>query len=155
MQASVNHTMRQLFLENVQQTDGCWLWTGNLDVYGYGRVRFNRRTLKAHRVAYELFRGEIPDELLVLHECDNNPCVRPDHLFLGTTQVNTADCVAKDRHTRRERNGRAKITLTDAEEIRRLYAQGDHTQQRLGVIFQLNQTTISAILRGLIWKSPQ
>jgi hypothetical protein len=84
--------------------DACWPWTGALfrpgpRGYGmnYGRIKRNRRTLHAHRVAWELAHGPT-GELFVLHKCDNPPCCNPAHLFLGTAADNMADKVRKGRH---------------------------------------------------------
>ena len=84
-------------LSKIKKTESCWLWTGVTD-HGYGRISMQRKTLAAHRIAFEHFKGPIPDGLFVLHKCDNPPCCNPDHLFLGTHKDNMADCVAKGRH---------------------------------------------------------
>jgi len=79
---------------------GCILWDGNTNRDGYGVIGSGTRKgrmLLAHRVAYELLVGLIPAGLLVLHRCDNPPCINPVHLFLGTQAVNIADMVAKGR----------------------------------------------------------
>lgn len=99
----------RLFMRHVRKTDGCWLWTGKTKKprnpergragFGYGLLERNRREIRAHRFSYELFVEPIPAGLLVLHECDNPPCVRPDHLFVGTNGDNARDAVAKGRHT--------------------------------------------------------
>ena len=81
--------------------NGCQEWTGSHDRKGYGRIKANGKNQAAHRVAWELAFGAIPDGLFVLHRCDNPPCVKPAHLFLGTNAVNMADCVAKGRTYRR------------------------------------------------------
>ena len=81
------------FWRKVQRDDGCWMWTAGRDGDGYGSYR-NKR---AHRVAWQLTRGPIPDGLVVCHSCDNPACVRPDHLFLGTQQDNIQDMLRKGR----------------------------------------------------------
>lgn len=75
----------------------CWVWTGATDKDGYGKVKHNREHLRTHRVAYQLVIGEIPDGMMVLHECDNPTCVEPSHLFLGTVQDNNDDMNQKGR----------------------------------------------------------
>ncbi len=92
--------LRQRFQKLVGPVNenGCMLWTGANNVNGYGRIGYgDGRTVAAHRVAYELANGPIPDDLQVLHKCDVRSCVNPAHLFLGTQADNMQDMSRKGR----------------------------------------------------------
>lgn len=77
--------------------EGCWEWTGQRARFGYGRAAHLFGTHLAHRISWTLANGPIPKGLFVCHHCDNPPCVRPDHLFLGTASDNIRDAWAKGR----------------------------------------------------------
>ncbi len=85
--------------------EGCWEWTGARMPRGYGIFRMSqpRRNVLAHRFAWERAFGPIPLGHDVCHSCDNPPCVRPEHLFIGTRKANMADMVAKGRSVSGER----------------------------------------------------
>lgn len=94
--------LAEKFWAKVHKTEGCWLWMANRLPHkrDYGLIHEGgrgSRSLRAHRVSYELAYGPIPDGLDVLHRCDNPPCVRPDHLFLGTQLDNMRDMHRKGR----------------------------------------------------------
>lgn len=82
-----------------QRGTGCWVWDGQHKDSGYGRFVFDakKNPMAAHRASWILNRGPIPPGLFVCHTCDNPPCVRPDHLFLGTNLDNVRDMMAKGR----------------------------------------------------------
>lgn len=82
-----------------EPNSGCWLWQGQTMPVGYGRYRPIGAPQKvlAHRHAYTLAVGVIPDGLLVCHKCDNPSCINPDHLYCGTPQDNMNDKVRRGR----------------------------------------------------------
>jgi hypothetical protein len=92
----------------VTQTPTCWPRSGAQDKDGYTRLHAGGREIRAHRLAWELANGSVvPAGACVLHRCDNPPCVRPDHLFLGTKGDNNRDRHGKGRDAAGTRNGRS------------------------------------------------
>lgn len=86
------------FWSKVTKSDGCWEWTAHRDKKGYGSFGFSGKVQKAHRVAYILTFGELPDGAHILHSCDNPSCVNPGHLRTGTHTDNMQDKVMRGRH---------------------------------------------------------
>lgn len=139
------------FWARVRKDGDCLVWGGST-AGGYGTIRVNRRLERTHRFAWVLAHGPVPGGLHVLHRCDNRRCVNVSHLFLGTNADNIADRVAKGRswRPRGERNGRAKLTVTDVRLIRALRADG-WLQVPLARRFGVSQRLVSLIVRGENW----
>ncbi|MDX1253654.1 MAG: HNH endonuclease signature motif containing protein, partial [Oceanisphaera sp.] len=75
--------------------DACWLWQGAVSTSGYGNLRADKVYRRAHRTAYELCHGNIPDGMCVMHSCDVKLCCNPAHLSVGTLAENTRDAAEK------------------------------------------------------------
>lgn len=162
---------------------GCWEWMAGCSNDGYGGIRNeNGRSSRAHRIAWRLTQGEIPEGMIVCHKCDNPKCCNPDHLFLGTTLDNVRDKWRKgrgpsgDRHgfrkhpesaprgerhgsrthpervPRGEHNGNSRLTLEQVREIRRLYIRYEVTLQSLADRFGVGLSTVSKIVYRVTWK---
>ena len=172
-------TLRERLLANCtpEPNTGCWLWTGNTAPRenGYGQISLKDRPLRAHRAAWEQFRGPIPAGLFVCHRCDVPCCINPDHLFLGTAAQNTADMVAKGRKAmgararagsyqtgdahwskrtpervlRGEANPISVLREDDVREMRRL--RGVVTATELARRFGVSVATVSGIQLGRRW----
>lgn len=134
---------------------GCRNWEGGVNSKGYGVLLANGRLELAHRVAYVLFVGRIPDGMFVLHKCDNPRCVNPDHLVLGTHADNMADMVAKGRQTAGPKNANARLSCEDVADLRELYKSGGYSYAELAIFFGISRSYVGAIIRGEYWRLPQ
>lgn len=108
---------------------------------------FGKRPQASH-IAWEITFGTIPNDLWVLHKCDNPSCVNPKHLFLGTHRDNDIDRHQKGRTAKGERLPQHTLSDKEIEEIRKMYLGGQYTQYELAEIFRVNQSHISAIVNN-------
>jgi len=145
------------FWQKVRKTKSCWLWIGAKDNFGYGSFGGGAhgfpgtfRHTRAHRYAWILCRGPIPEGLCVLHNCpggDNPACVNPDHLFLGTKAQNSEDMRRKGRNKRMHH----KLTEEQASMIREVSALG-LDQRRIAILAGVSDVTVRAILKRRTFK---
>ena len=77
------------FMDKVLQVpNGCWLWCSTISGCGYAYFTLNYKMIRAHRIAYQLFKGDIPTGLQIDHLCRNRDCVNPEHLQPVTCSEN-------------------------------------------------------------------
>lgn len=157
-QAGKNVPPVDRFWLQVRKGSGCWVWIGNLDIGGYGRIVVHGRKMKSHRYSWQIHFGPIPPGMLVCHKCDRPACVRPDHLFLGTNLDNRRDSVDKDRHNSGhgcgELNGNAKLTQEAVDYIRKHHrrrSRGEFRTNALAARFGVLPEAIRSLLRGQTW----
>jgi hypothetical protein len=136
-----------------QGPDDCWNWTGAKTRLGYGSIGVDGKTMSAHRVAWAMEYGSLPDDKDVCHHCDNPGCVNPKHLFLGTETDNMRDKMSKGRGNQQkgERNGNAKLTSEAVTHIRELAQQGRRLVD-IAAIFGISDITVGAIVKRRAWK---
>lgn len=128
------------FLSKVKEVEsGCQEWQSTLHRDGYGKFWYKGKQMPTHRMSYMLFVGEIPEKGWVLHKCDNRKCVNPKHLFIGNSLKNIQDMDSKKR-----RGTKCKVTEKQSSEIKKLIEVG-FSQQRIGEMFNIDQTTVSRI----------
>ena len=131
-------------------TTGCHEFQGAINSSGYGNIRLGDKILSAHRVAYEVYIGNIPESLQVLHKCNNPKCCNPEHLYLGTHADNMkykADCGRVNALG--SMNGNATLTEAKVRNIRELCK----TQSDLAVatLYKVHVKTIGKIRRRVLW----
>lgn len=128
--------------------DECWPWTGRKDKSGYGRFDRKGPRVYAHRIAWTLANGPVPEGKDILHQCDNRWCCNPAHYFLGTQEDNNADAFKKRRHAWGERSRHAKLTAEQVKQIRASSGRKTDLAEQYGVKIG----TIYAIVAGRIWR---
>lgn len=127
--------------------DACWEWRGFRNPGGYGKcygVVADEQL--AHRVAWIITNGPVPDGLFVLHHCDNRPCCNPHHLFVGTQQQNMADMQAKGRRNHLVGEMSAHHKLTE-EQVREIRSSNEH-KLSLAERFGISHRHVYKICRG-------
>lgn len=132
---------------------GCWNWIAGKTQDGYGRFRVGPKSvMMAHRYAWELQRGKVPEGMQVLHKCDNPSCVNPEHLFLGTQNDNIQDMVSKGRQRGvvSEKQHLAKLDWIKAYEIKWLAATG-FSNAHLAKEYGVTRSNIKQIKTNKTW----
>jgi len=131
---------------NKKGPDECWEWTGSKYINGYGSFNIGNNTIRgAHRIAYTLVKGPIPDNMYICHTCDNKLCCNPNHLYCGTPGDNNMDTVYRNKSFR---SGiPSKFTNSDILKIKDLYING-RSQSEIGKLFDVTKQYIGAIIRG-------
>lgn len=149
------HALSARESEESAMVSPCVEWKKACDSDGYGMRSWHGKSVRAHRVAWMVMNGPIPDGLHVLHSCDNRRCVNVDHLRLGTHQENMRDRAARWRSRGGslpgESNPNSKLTPRHVKSIRALATKGV-SQREIARSYGVSQMTISKILRGETWR---
>ena len=131
----------------------CWEWNRGKIPDGYGVLKVVGRNWLAHRLAYLLAHGELDDDSYVCHRCDNPSCIRPEHLFVGTQTENMQDMSKKGRggRVRGETHFRARLNVETVRQIRHQHHNLGYSQERIARLFDVSQSTISAVIQRKTW----
>jgi len=149
---------RLLARNREDQNTGCWIWIGTRTPAGYGRLTISNgksggKSHDAHRLSWQVFRGDIPEGMCVLHKCDNPACINPEHLFLGTFKDNMQDCIKKGRWGAR-REGEAVFGAKLTEEQVRWIRQNPYrwTQTEMAKHLRVDQSIVSRAANKRNWR---
>ena len=147
--------MEAITAHAVKNENGCLIWKGTMNAYGYGVItrQINPRIrIQAHRLLKELEIGRsLTDSEVAMHTCDTKACVNPEHIKLGSHKDNSADMVQKGRQQRWEHHGRAKLKREDIPIIRERYKAGKR-QLELAEEFGVSRSQIGFIVSNKEWK---
>ncbi len=158
MELTDSRTVGQILLRANIPDDKCWEWTGAKSRFGHGRIKLNGKLHSPHRIVYQMLVGNIPENYLVCHRCDNPSCVNPRHLFVGTHSDNMKDCAAKGRLNSQlnaasfqgAKHPNAKLTDEKVREIRLRAANGE-PKKRLAREFGVHKSIIQKVIQRKRW----
>ncbi len=148
---------KEHFFLHVEKTETCWIWKGctrgRREHQKYGAFKRGPKVWIASRASYDMFKGSIPENILVLHNCDNPLCVNPEHLRLGTQQENMNDMKSHKRQAKRsgEKHGNNKLLEVDIMEIRILSGFGV-SNINIAKQFNISNALVCMIVKGKRWK---
>jgi hypothetical protein len=139
----------------VKDPHGCWLWPrAKIKPMGYGVLRIGRGAgvlYYLHRLAWELWKGPIPEKLCVLHRCDVASCYNPDHLFLGSRRDNNEDRDSKGRTRKGEKHADSILTVGDVIAMRERHRNGERTCD-LAKVFGICRQAVYDVVARRNWK---
>jgi len=139
---------------NIRGEGDCWIWLPSRNNHRYGRFGKDHKIEKAHRVAYILTKGDIPDGLEVCHSCNNKICCNPAHLYLDTHRGNMIAAARDGLMSRGSHhhsvNTSSILTESDIPDIRRMHTDG-YSLRKIAYRFGVSHETIRNVVSGRSW----
>lgn len=130
-------------------SDGCWLWPFSTN-YGYGRLSFDDRPQRVHRLVFQIVHGDVPEGWVVCHSCANPRCFNPRHLFAGTQGMNNQDAFGKGRPPIKAK----KLSAKDAAAIRQAVKTGKGANfHQLAERYGVSPQMIRRIVKDQSWRA--
>jgi DNA-binding transcriptional regulator YiaG len=149
--------LEDLLAKTITTETGCMEWQGARRPDNYGMLSRHSKEMRVHRLSCFLAHGEttIP-RAVVMHLCDNRPCINPEHLRWGTQKENIQDASAKGlmkgrNHTRGEDHPMSKLTWLQVNQIRRMRRHNKIPQRVVAKLFYISQATVNDIDQEKIW----
>ena len=148
-----NLSYEERFFAKLQKCEnGCIEFIGGKIRNGYGQYYIdNNAPILAHRYAWILQFGNIPDGMCVCHKCDNPACCNVNHLFLGTHKENMQDAAQKGKTRGHQKHRRHRVIAEDIPVIEELYYHKGLSFNAIAKIYKVHHKTISKIIRGITW----
>jgi len=140
----------RFWLKVEKWSDGCENFIGATDKDGYGRASYRGKPIPAHRLAWQLRHGEIPEGMCVLHTCNRPNCVADEHLYLGTRADNQKYMVEQGRSSSGRK--RRRLTPEAVVAIRKLKSEGV-SRGTLAACYEVSRKTIDDLLAGRTWRN--
>jgi len=143
---------KEKIIKKSEKFGECWNYIGYGGKLGYVLTTFDGKWVKAHRLSYMAFKGEIPINLQICHTCDNRICVNPEHLYLGTPKDNARDRGLRGRKacTLGSKNGASKLSEEQVIEIKKMLNIGKSLPE-IAKLFNARRENIWCIKKGISW----
>ena len=134
---------------------GCHLWSASVNNFGYGKFGIYPKWVLAHRYAWELENGPIPEGKCVLHHCDTPSCVNSKHMYIGDKRDNAQDREKRNRsnHPTALKHHKTKLMPSQVHEIRDLFDTGKYSFYKLGKIYGIDGKSVANIIDRRVWTS--
>ncbi len=137
-----------LFPENAfKDYNNCWIWQGELETTGYGRISCKGKRYGVHQLAYLIFNGDIPQGQIVRHTCDVKHCINPKHLVLGNHTDNALDVMQRNSPMYAKLNEEAVKVIKWMLKYKNYHG----LSRKLSRLYNIDFSTISDIKRKRTW----